>query len=154
MKRISLCTLAILLLTAAICGCPSNKVKKARHLSRADAYVAQQDYKSAVIELKNAIQLDPKDADLPYRLGEVYMKMNEGKLAARAYGDAIDLDPDHLRAHLKIGQIFLATRNLLAARKSRAKFIIEKEPSNIQAYLLLAGVQVLEKKPRGPRSIP
>ena len=144
MKKITLYALAILLLTAVICGCANDDVKKARHLSRADAYVAQKDYKAAVIELKNAIQIDPKDADLPYRLGEVYMKMNEGKLAARAYGDAIDLDPDHLRAHLKIGQIFLATRNLLAARKA-AKFIIEKEPSNVEAYLLLAGVQVLEK---------
>ena len=143
--RRTLVSLAVALMISFLAvGCSSNADKLAKHLERAEAYVAQQKYKEAVIEYKNASQIDPKNDDIHYRLGEVYMQLHNFEAAATSYGEAINLNENNLAAHYKIGQIFLAADRPMDARRA-AKFIIENEPENIDAYLLLAGVQVKEK---------
>ena len=42
------------------------KEKKAKHLEKGETYLAGSKYKEAVIEFKNAVQIDPKDAQAHY----------------------------------------------------------------------------------------
>ncbi len=132
--------LAILLCLA---GCASDAEKLAKHLKRAEALVAQQRYNEALIEYKNASQLDPENDNIHFQLGEIYLRLQNFESATRSFGQAINLNENNLAAHYKIGQIFLAADRPMDARRA-AKFIIENAPDNIDAYLLLAGVQVKE----------
>ena len=50
-------------------ACMDDNEKKVKHYKRALEYIKIADEKAAVIELKNAIQLDAKFADARYQLG-------------------------------------------------------------------------------------
>src|SRR5215471_14580857 len=53
------------------------QAKKAAYIEKAEAYAKDGKYAEAVIELKNAIQIDPNDAVTHYKLGLAYL--NTGK---------------------------------------------------------------------------
>ncbi len=55
-----LCVLVIFI------GCTSKEERTTRHLNRAKQYVVSNDYKKAVLELKNGIRLDPEPEGLQW----------------------------------------------------------------------------------------
>jgi Tfp pilus assembly protein PilF len=72
-KSASLVLVSFLLLIAH--GCKGDpQAKKAAHLQKGEAYVAQEKYTEAIIEFRNAIKLDPKDAQAYYKLAQAYLK--------------------------------------------------------------------------------
>ena len=125
-------------------GCASKEEKKARHFEKAKEYVAKNELKKAVIELKNAIQLDPKDDAAYLELGETYLKLQEPREAFQAYTRAVSANPDNLKAQLKLGQMLLLGRQTEEAKK-KVELILAKSPENVEALSLLSGVQVQEK---------
>lgn len=141
--------MVVIALLAVLSGCASEAEKKARHYQRAMDYIAEKSYKEAVIELKNAVQLDPRNQFGPdnsqaqFELGEIYLKMKEMDQAARSYADAIKSDPENFNAHLKLGKILISARRTMGARIA-AKSVLDKNPFHIEALQLLAAVQIQE----------
>lgn len=137
----------LLLLTMAgflLIGCASPEEKKAKHEKRAAQYLKEGKLKEAVIELRNVVQLDPKDDAAYYQLGETYLKLKKGREAFQAFSRAVSANPENLKAQLKLGQIFLLARKPSEARK-KAELVLDKAKDNPDALSLLAGVQVQEK---------
>lgn len=66
------------------------------YYEQAQKYVAEEDLRAAVIELKNALQRDPQNGDARLLLGEVYVRLGDGGAAekelraARRYGIAAE----------------------------------------------------------------
>jgi Flp pilus assembly protein TadD len=55
-------------------GCKGDvQAKKVAHVQKGEAYVAQEKYTEAVIEFRNAIKLEPKDAQAYYKLSLAYL---------------------------------------------------------------------------------
>ena len=125
-------------------GCASSEEKKAHHEKRAAEYLKEGKLKEAVIELRNVVQLDPKDDAAYSQLGETYLKLKKGREAFQAFSRAVSVNPENLKAQLKLGQIFLLARKTDEARK-KAKLLLEKAKDDPDALSLLAGVQVQEK---------
>ena len=50
---------------SGLSGC-SKEAKKAKHWNRAEKYFSENKFKEAIIEYKNVLQLDPKDATCRY----------------------------------------------------------------------------------------
>jgi len=126
-------------------GCASKEEKRDRHLERAREHIEAQEFKKAVIELKNVIQLEPKNDAAYYELGESYLKLDQGNEAFQAFSTAASINPDNIEAQLKVGQIFLLGK-MSAEARDKVDLVLEKDPKNIEALNLLAGVQVLEKE--------
>lgn len=143
-KAICLCMTFVLFLCVLGIGCATKEEKEARHLERARQYIEKSEFRKAVIELKNVIQLDPQNDGAYYELGDTYVKLKEWKDAFQAFSRAVSINPDNMKAQLKLGQSFLLGKNTEEARK-KAELILEKSPDNIDGLILLAGVQVLDK---------
>src|SRR5438876_2184104 len=63
-------------LILAFGGCSqSPEAKKAKHRERAITYFDKGQYHEALIEFKNVVQIEPKDADAHYRLAQTYLKI-------------------------------------------------------------------------------
>jgi cytochrome c-type biogenesis protein CcmH/NrfG len=78
-RAVSLVLVPFLLLLAY--GCKGDpQAKKAAHRQKGEAYVAQEKYPEAIIEFRNAIKADPKDAQPYYKLALVYLKQGEAQL--------------------------------------------------------------------------
>lgn len=77
-KRISV---AALLLTSllSLSGCQQKTSEE--HIATAKEFVVNGDQKAAIVELKNAIQLNPKQAEARFELGNLYL--GQKKLSSR-----------------------------------------------------------------------
>nr|WP_297349563.1 XrtA/PEP-CTERM system TPR-repeat protein PrsT [uncultured Glaciecola sp.] len=87
-KRISI---AVLLLTALIGMSGCQKKTSEDHISAAKAFVVDGDQQSAIVELKNAIQVDPKQAEARFELGNLYLGQNNYQAAEKELNRAMEL---------------------------------------------------------------
>ena len=53
------------------------RTKQAAYIEKAEAYSKDGKYAEAVIELKNAVQIDPNDAVAQYKLGLAYLALGK-----------------------------------------------------------------------------
>ena len=111
---------------------------------RAREYIARTELRKAVIELKNVVQLDPKDDAAYVELGETLLKLRETREAFQAFSTAAGVNSENLKAQLKVGQMLLLGRQTDEAKK-KAELILQKSPNHIEGLSLLSGVQLQEK---------
>ena len=109
-------------------GCSkfSPEAKKETHRQRGLAYFEKGQFQEALIELKNLIQIDPKDADGHYRLALTYIKLGGLPNLQAAYGElskTVELDAANQDAQLKLAEMYLASQQPTKARE-RAEVVL------------------------------
>src|SRR5579871_3479122 len=122
-KLFAVGSLAALVLLFAT-GCDrSPQAKEAKYLKRGQAQVAKNDYGRALLEFQNAAQVMPKDAEPYYRMALVYLKTNNLAMGIPALRKAVELNPKHAEAQLKLAELMTGSRN---------KELIEKAAGALQ----------------------
>lgn len=81
--------LSFILLSLLISACSEQTADN--HLLTAKKYIEQQDNNAAIIELKNAIKLDPKSAEARFLLGKAYIENKAYQGAEKELSRALDL---------------------------------------------------------------
>ncbi len=76
------------------------------HEVLADAYLAKGDFENAAAELKHAIILDPKNQDVYYRLGLVYMEQKQPAKAEEIFGQLLKINPNSADGHAGLGSAY------------------------------------------------
>ncbi len=146
MKKYSsllLTLLAVVLLAAAGTGC-SAKAKKIYHLQRATKFYAANDYDRAEIEYLNVLRNDPLNAEAIGKLGTIYFDEGRVQRAAPFVAKGSALATNDLSLRLKLGYIYSAMgRNSEA--QAAANFILDRQPQNDEAPLLLAEASLTRK---------
>ena len=97
-------------------GCSRNADQR---LQLADDYVARKQFKEAIIEYRRAIQVDPKRADIHYKLAKAYGEAGDLPAAYEAYAAAADVDPSLVDAHVQAGQLLLIAGEFGRAQEQR-----------------------------------
>ncbi len=89
-NKIKLITLSTVLSVAVLSGCTKD-LSYDEYMTAAQSQIEQGDASSAIVSLKNAVRLQPKDANSRYELGSLYL--NEGDLysAEKELEKAIEL---------------------------------------------------------------
>lgn len=126
---------AILFLVSAACSHDTEAAKRAA-FNRAEAYVAQQKYKEAVIEYRNALVEDPRFGEARLKLGITYEALGDYRNAVAEYIRAADLMPKNIDAQVRAGKVLLLLRQYPEA-KARAQAVLEIDPKNIDGLMLL-----------------
>lgn len=125
--------LAAALVAVALAACSSPEEKRAEHVSRSEAYLAEGKISEALIELRRALKLDPQSGDLNFRIGEVLESVGELPDALFFYQEAVRLAPADGKAALAAGRL------LIFVDPDRAEQLIagvlERTPSDPVAYL-------------------
>ena len=127
---------ALFAATLAACSGPSAD----DHLARADEFREQSLLQEAIIEYRNAIQIDPQRGDIRLKLADAYVEARDGGGALREYVRAADLLPDSLDAQLKAGSLLLLAGAFEDAR-SRANNALSLDPTSVDALILLANTK-------------
>jgi tetratricopeptide (TPR) repeat protein len=105
-----LLTVAVALAFASATGCGGGaQERKAAHVERGQAYLAAENYDKALIEFKNALQIDPKDTEALFEAGVAHEKLGRPGQAVASYEAAIDLSPkhDHLAARAGVARLYI-----------------------------------------------
>ena len=128
----------LLFLAIAGTGCTA-KLKAAYHQKRADQYYAAGESDQAEIEYKNVLKHAPQNARAWARLGLIYF--DEGRIlgAGPFLNQAWQLDTNNLEVRLKLGTIYMNAGKAKEARDA-ASFVLDKDPRNTGAPILLAEV--------------
>src|SRR4030042_2131502 len=135
-KRRLVFTLIILccFIFSGLSGC-SKEAKKAKHWKRGEKYFSQNKFREAIIEYKNVLQLDPKDAPCRYKLGLSHLRAGQLREAFSEFSKSVELNQDLVEARLQLGNFYLLSRNNQKARE-QAERVLEKDPNNPSGNLL------------------
>src|SRR5437588_12699774 len=94
---VSVCACAL----AIAPGCNRNpNVRKQKYLESGTRYFEKSEFPEAVIELSNALQVDPQYAAAHFKLGESYLKMQRFSYAYRELERTVELEPGNTKAQL------------------------------------------------------
>ena len=75
-------------------ACGGAEERKAAYMEKAEKSLNAGDLDKARIELKNVLQIDPKDAQAWFKLGNIFERKQEFRKAFGNYSKAAELDPE------------------------------------------------------------
>lgn len=129
----------LLVLALALAGCGGAEARKAKYLERGKAYLEQENYDKAAIELKNVLQIDPRHAEAYLLLAEVEEQRNNHRQAFGAYAKAVELAPENPRAQARLGRYYLLAGETAKAAEL-ADALLAKHPNDSEGRVLRAAV--------------
>ena len=106
--RILVFSLSLLLLSA----CGGAEGRKAKYLERGKSQMKEEKFDKAQVEFRNVLQIDPKNAQAYYYLGQIAEKQRNLQQAFGYYSKTVELAPDNLDAQSKIGRLLLLSGNI------------------------------------------
>ncbi len=122
-------------LLAAACS-TDPEVAKQGFLKEGDQFFEQKRYREAIVQYRNAIEVDGRFGEARYKLGEAYLQVGEPAVALAEYVRAADLMPDNTEAQLKATGLLLVTGQFEDARTRVAK-VLAANPKNSRALILM-----------------
>lgn len=152
--------LAVALAAALLAGCGGAEERKAKYLERGKAFIAEQNWDKARVEIKNVLQIDPKSAEAYFLLGRVEENKQEWSKSFGAYSKAVELDPNMIEARSRLAQFYLLQANAYRAREERdgeakalgqaqkeIEEILKRDAQNSAGLALRASMLLREGKP-------
>ncbi|MEL7536653.1 MAG: tetratricopeptide repeat protein [Pseudomonadota bacterium] len=127
-------TLALTTLILAACGGP--EARKAEALEASQAYLAEGNLDKARIELRNALQIDPNDAEARYLSGVIAEQQDQIRQAAGHYRATLDIDASHTDARAGLAKI-----HVLAGLPNDAIRIVEEGLADAESKAALLAVR-------------
>lgn len=124
-------------------GCKDNAKNGETQYKKAMVYIDESKEKEAIIELRNAIQIDPKFAEARYQLGLLYLKNGYPRQAFGEFQRVSTLDPNNLDAKIKTAEFYLLGQKHDEARNA-IEGVLTKDPKNIDGLALLANLELIE----------
>lgn len=104
-------TAAVSSMTAheAFAARPANE-KSANYLEAARGYFTKNEWRAAIVELKNALQADPNNVDARVLLGEAHLRMRNGPAAEKEFLQALQRGGNRTDIVLRLGEAYLIQR--------------------------------------------
>ncbi len=140
MKRYSFKNgLMVICLFFLFCACATDAEKKAQFLSQGETFIKNGDYSNAVIQLKNAIEIDPDSAWAWELLAQAYLKMGDTQQGFNSLLRLEKIDPTDLDTAIQVASFYLLAQQIEEA-ETRVTRVLEKQPDHIPALYLQAGL--------------
>lgn len=140
-----LTALALVFFTlVSMSACSTPEEKKIKYYEKGKLLYEQGDYTSARLELKNAIQIDPKYAEAFYMLGMVELKNENIRASFIDFSKASELKPDHIPTQLQLGRMYLAA-NVPDKALEKATIVLKLDSHNEEALFLKSSIYLAQK---------
>ncbi|MDE0887555.1 MAG: tetratricopeptide repeat protein [Myxococcota bacterium] len=137
---------ALCLAAQSWAGCSPGADRANHHLERADEFFAENRGREALLELHNAALLRPDDAGIALRVAEASLANGFAGDAVDFYRDALTLEPENTQTALKLARLLLEID--LDAARTQIGELMQTDPRNAQAWLLLARADLIEHDSR------
>jgi len=138
--------LALTVVVVLSCGCGGAESRKAKHMAKGEAFLAEGNLEKARVEFRNALQIMPMDSGARYENGVVSEKLGNPRLAAQFYQGAIDSNTDNVAARASLGRVFVFGG---APEKAMATIApaIAKHPDDVRLLAVRAAANLQLKHP-------
>ncbi|MBW4978400.1 tetratricopeptide repeat protein [Marinobacter adhaerens] len=105
-------------LVLAGCGGGSTEPEGLTHINRSETYAEQGQYRSAMLEIKNAIQQEPENLDYILRLSDLYLRVGAYPEVETLLGPRLDQQPGEIA--LPLAESYIGQGKHLSARETLA----------------------------------
>jgi len=129
--------LAAVALALAACGSKEDRVESG--LKKGAEFARQSDWDKASVELRNVLQIDPKNARAYLIAAQVSEGQREPQRAYGQYLKAVELKPDLLEAKVGLARLYLVTGDRKRA-DATVKDVLAADPKNALARTLQAAL--------------
>ncbi len=127
---------AVLGVAVTALACSSDPaVKRQQYLESGNRYFDQGKYAEAIVEYRNAIEIDATFGEARKRLGEAYARTGDDRNAFSEFIRAADLLPSDVNVQLNAGRLLLVDKKPQDAL-ARADAVLKIQPENIDALVL------------------
>jgi len=133
-------------LVTFLVACGGAEERKAVYLEKAEKSLNAGDLDKARIELKNVLQIDPKDARAYFKLGTIFERQQEFRKAFGNYNKAAELDPGNSEYEAKLGRFYLILAGDVDKATEKMDLILAKDANDMNGLLLKAGIQIKQGK--------
>jgi tetratricopeptide (TPR) repeat protein len=148
--KINRASILLLIVALAVTGCRRTpEAKMAKFLADGEKQFEKKDYPRAILQFKNAVQAKPKEAEPYYHLGLAYLASDNLRMAIASLRKAIDLNPKHTGAQLRLAEIMSTSlnRDHLAEAEKYVTQVLSASPDNVEALNTLAFAELKLGKP-------
>jgi len=127
----------LLLALALLAGCSRDpNVRKQKYLQSGEKYLAKGKLNEAIVEFRNAVEIDPRFAAAHYQLARTYLRSKNPEAAYRELLETVSLDPKNSEAQLELAAMLVGGRQFGQARAIVEK-VLKADPKNAQAHAIL-----------------
>ena len=145
-----------LLLTCSFSPRPSGcsrdpNVRKQKYFDSGEKYFAEGKYREAVIQYRNAIQIDPRFAQAHYQLSQTYLKLGDKNHAFQELNRTLTSRRDNYRAHTDLANLLVTSAK--PGRQSGPGHVSSK-PRPISIYCARNSPTILKHTRPGPITMP
>lgn len=127
---------SLMLPLLAACNSGPDTSEALSHLNRADTYAQQGQYRSAILEIRNAIQTEPENVAHIARLGELYLKLGANRQAIELLEPWLKDAPQAVA--LPLARAYVEERKHLSAIETLALAKPESSDDTLEASLIKA----------------
>lgn len=142
-KKILALSLGVSLLS--LIGCEGAEEREEKYLSKAQAYYDETNYEKMQVELKNVLQINPKNVKARYLMALAAEKDQNWRKMFAHLSATIDAQPDHYDAQLKLGKLFLFSKDIEKAAE-KTELVLSAQPNNPDALALKATIHLSKKE--------
>lgn len=144
LKKNYLISIFLIVLIANLQGCGKGDDSQ-EHLQKGVEYLKKGEYKKAELELKTSSQTDKNTAETYYYLALLDEKNRNFKVMKENLVKAIELEPNHLEARVKLGNLLLLLGEDDEANE-QVEFLVQKFGENIDVRTLNASLLFKQDK--------
>ena len=128
-------------LTGSLTGCGSKVSRIESGLLKGEALVRVADWEKAGLEVRNVLQIDPKNAQAYFLSARIEEGRRDIQRAFGAYSKVLELEPEHVEAQVALARIYL-----LAGEPGNAQALttrlLARDPAHAGARTVQAALQV------------
>jgi len=129
----------------ALVGCDGAEDREAKYLNKAQVYFDDGNYEKMRVELKNVLQINPKNVDARYLSALAAEKSQDWRKMYGTLLAVVEAKPDHHDAQLKLGKLLLFSKEYDKALE-KSEMVLAVEPNNADALALKATVHLAKKE--------
>src|SRR5215472_16828842 len=117
-------------------------VRKQKYFESGQRYSAKGKYREAVIEYRNATEVDPTFAAAHYQLAQTYLKLQDWQHAFAELSRTLELEPGNYKAHADIANLLVASGEpgSLKMAQEHTDLLREKQPNDPETHIALANL--------------
>ena len=128
-----------------LAGCDGTKDREAKYLTKAQAHFDAENYEKMRVDLKNVLQINPKNIEARYLMALAAEKDQDWRKMFGNLSTVVEAKPDHYDAQLKLGKLFLFSKDFDKATE-KVELVLAKQPDNPDALALKATIHLSKNK--------
>jgi tetratricopeptide (TPR) repeat protein len=98
---------AVVILATLLVACGGAQARKSGYMAKGREYLAAHNFEKARLEFRNALQLDPNDAEASFLTGQAADRLGNVREAAQMYRAAIEANDKHLGARAELAKLYV-----------------------------------------------